>query len=97
MQRLGKFVTPTKYYHTVYVYNNHATETNLDVWKKSIESKLEEITKQLKKTCCHSDMGSCTFLPVPSHGVVDYLEEKDNEKMDVVEHMLVCFLFNLSA
>lgn len=80
MQGLGKFVTPTKYYHTVHVYNNHATETDLYAWKKSIESQLDEITKQLEKTHCHLDMGSYTFPPIPSHGVVDYLEEKGNEK-----------------
>lgn len=78
-------LTPTKYFHTVHAHSNHARETDLLAWKKSIESQLEELTKQLKKTPHHSDMGSCTFPPIPSHGVADCLEEKNDMKMDVVE------------
>lgn len=53
MKGLGKFVTPTKYFHTVHAHNKYVAETDLHAWKKAIESQLEEITKQLKKTPCH--------------------------------------------
>ena len=91
MQGLGKFVTPTKYFHIVHGHNKHAAETDLYAWKKAIASQLEEITKQLKKTPRHSDVGSCTFPPDPKHGITDCLEEMDNDKVDVVEQKVSYF------
>ena len=93
MQGLGKFVTPTEYFHTVHGHNKHIAETDLYAWEKEIESQLEKITKQLKKTPHHSNVGSCIFPPIPSNGVVDCLEEKDNDNVDVVEQKVSNFCF----
>lgn len=93
MQRLDKFITPTKYFHIVHAYSSHAKESELYAWKKSIESQSEEITKQIKKTPRHSNVESCTFPVVPSLSVDYCMKDKDNDKIDVVEPKVSEFFF----
>lgn len=62
MQGLGKFTTSIKHFCTIYALGKHDRENELYAWKKSIESQLEEITKEIKKIPPRSDVGSSTFL-----------------------------------
>lgn len=41
IQGLGKFISPTKYFHTVHAHSNHVEKSGLYAWNKSIESQME--------------------------------------------------------
>ena len=73
MQGLGKFIYASMYFHCLHGPICNVRERELDAWKKSVDEQLREIYKELKRTPCHSDVGSSTF----PHNMVDDDSEGD--------------------
>lgn len=68
MQGFEKFIFASMYFHTIRGPIRSEREKELDAWKKPVDDQLQEICSELKKTPCHSDVGSFTF---PYNKVID--------------------------
>ena len=76
MQGVGKFVTPSIYFHSFQRSASIERYKELKCWKDSVEARLEDMKNALKKTPRKSNAGSSIFPPV----IGDSLPADDGKK-----------------
>lgn len=93
MQGVGKFVTSSTQFHTIQGPIHSDKEKKLYAWKKVIDDELEDIYKKLKKTSCHSDVGSSNYSTYKAIDGDDCLEENVSFSIlvKVIYHFVVLF------